>query len=201
MADVIDGLNLMSAFSRFVPALLVLVVVYALMLSSGKFGKNQFVNAVIALTMAAMVLMSDNISGLISFIAPWFVVLFMLILFMLIAFKSTGVTDSMILSVMKTKAYVSWTIVFIIIAIVAYGISQMFGQNLLTGENTPQIAQQNQNLEIIDYGADGVPVYGTTSTSTDDFDTNLENTLFHPAILGLALIGLIAAFTTFFMVK
>lgn len=200
MADMIDGLNLMGAFSRFIPALLVLVVVYAMMLASGKLGKNQFVNSMVAFSLAAMVLFNSNVSYLISFIAPWFVVLFVFILFMLVAFKSTGVSDSLILEAMKSRTYISWTIVFIAIAILLYGVGQLFGQGLLIGDSQPQI-QNTQELEIIDYSESGDPIYATTSTATDNFNTNLNNTLFHPSILGLGLIGLIAAFTVFFMTK
>ncbi len=198
-----DPLNLISsAIPRFMPALLVLVVVYAMMLSSGKLGKNQFINSIVAFALAAMVLVSENVSRLIGFISPWFVVLFVFVLFMLIAFKSTGVTDSMILDVIKSRNYIAWTIAFIAIGILLYGVSQMFGQDLLTGESpASQVSGQSQNNEIVDFMDDGTPIYTTTLTSTDDFDTNLNNTLFHPSILGLALIGLIATFTVFFMTK
>lgn len=193
MADIIDGLNLMNSFSRFVPALLVLVVVYALMLSSGKLGQNQFINSIVAFSLAAMVLFNQGISQVINLISPWFVVLFIFIIFILIAVKSTGISDNMIVEAMKNRSYIVWTIVFIAVGILLYGIGQMLGQQLLTGER-PVIIEP----EIVDYDAQGQPIY-STSTATDDFNTNLNNTIFHPAILGLGLIGLIAAFTVFFM--
>jgi hypothetical protein len=194
MADIIDGLNLMESFSRFIPALLVLVIVYAVMLSSGKLGKNQFINSMVAFSLAAMVLFNEGISKVINIISPWFVVLFIFVIFILIAVKSTGVTDSMIIEVIKGRNYIVWTIVFIAIGILLYGIGQMLGQDLLTGDK-PIVSTQ----EIVNYESDGTPIYSTTSTATDDFNTNFNNTIFHPAILGLGLIGLIAAFTVFFM--
>lgn len=200
MANIVDGLSLIDGFSRFIPALLVLVVVYAMMLSSGKLGSNQFINSVVAFALAAMVLLSDTASKLINFISPWFVILFVFILFILIAVKSTGITDSMIMGAIKERNYITWTIVFIAIGILLYGVGQIYGQDLLTGNS--QTATQTQDIvQIVDYTSDGTPIYSTTSTATNNFDTNYRNTIFHPSILGLALIGLIATFTVFFMTK
>jgi len=201
MADILDGLTLIDGFSRFIPALLVLVVTYAVMLASGKLGENQFINSMVAFALAAMVLLSPEASFIINFIAPWFVILFVFILFILIAFKSTGVTDSMIMSVMKSRGYIAWTIVFIGIAITLLGVGKIYGQGLLEGTGETTIPGESVQQEIVDFDVNGEPIYNTKSTATNNYEQNVNNTIFHPAILGLGLIGLIAAFTVFFMTK
>ena len=201
MADILDGLMLINGFSRFIPALLVLVVTYAVMLASGKLGENQFINSVVAFSLATMVLISPSASFIINFIAPWFVILFVFILFILIAFKSTGVTDSMILSVMKSRGYIAWTIVFIGVAITLLGVGKIYGQGLLEGKGITTTSDELVQQEIVDFDTNGEPIYDTKSTATNNYEQNFNNTIFHPAILGLGLIGLIAAFTVFFMTK
>jgi hypothetical protein len=198
MADLFAGMSISQHFYRFIPALLVLILVYALLDFTKALGKNQFVHALIAFCVAILFYFSDKATQVVSFMAPWFVVLFFFIIFVLIAFKAMGVSDSSILSAMANyKAIVWWVIaVAIIIAIIA--LSNVFGQDFLSGSPS-----YTANADGTYTAPDGTIVekLPAGSVASSNFNTNLTSTIFHPAILGFALIGLISSFSVYFMTR
>jgi len=198
MADLIAGLTLVEGLSRFIPALLVLLLMYGILQFTGALGKKPLIDVLISLCIAIMVLISGKVSSAISFMAPWFVVLFFFLIFVLIAFKAMGVQDSSIMAVLKEYKGISWIIVFIAIIIAAVGLGNVVGQQLL--DEQPGYSPNSDGSFT---SPEGVVVQQVPEGALvqNDYQNNLTTTLFHPQILGFALIGLIAAFTVHFMTK
>jgi len=200
MADLIAGLTLVEGFSRFVPALLVLLLLFAILQYTGALGKNLFVDVLVSLCVAVLVMISPKASYVLSFMAPWFVVLIFFIIFMLIAFKAMGVSDGQIMVAMSNYRGIAWTIIFIAIGIAAVGLGNAIGQQLLEGGGSSgDVYIPNQDGTYT--APDGSVVRDLPTGASTDFQNNLTSTLFHPTILGFALIGLIGAFTVFFMTR
>ena len=66
-------------FSIIFPALLVFVVVYALFEKLKILGENKSIHAIVAIVLAFMVLLIEDIANLINFISPWFVLMFIFV--------------------------------------------------------------------------------------------------------------------------
>ncbi len=173
MATPLD-IGLLEKFSVIFPFLFVLVIVYAI-LQYGKFlGSNKGIHALIALFLAIMTLFSSAVTDTINLMAPWFILLFVFILFVIIAFKIFGTSDSDIMSVLKDPSYN-----YIIWWIVAIGLIIALG-----------------SLTSVVWSAEsgGMPTYN--ESSAEGMGANaFWNTIFHPKILGMAVILLIAVFT------
>jgi len=177
MATFLD-IGFLEKFSVIFPFLLALVVIYGILSYSKLFGDNKTVHILIALFVSMMLLLSDSVRQIINLMAPWFVLLFLFMVFLIIIFKVIGVTDSEILSTVKDPKYqfVIWWFVAIAIVIAVGSLSSVTFKG-------------------------GVPA-GVTNTTSERSEASTEkgesafwNTLFHPKILGLALIFLIAVFT------
>lgn len=198
MADLIAGLDLVTAASRFIPALFVLIIVFAILSFTKAIGENQFVQAIVALCVAVLFLLSGKASAVIAEMVPWFVVLFVFIIFILIAFKAMGVSDSDIMSAMTNhRAIIMWVIAFSVL-IGALALGNVFGQSFL--EQQPGYSSYQANPDGTFTTPDGTIVDAPPATSAD-FHSNLTRTIFHPTILGFALLTLIATFTIYFMTK
>ncbi|MFT4303417.1 MAG: hypothetical protein ACMXYG_02555 [Candidatus Woesearchaeota archaeon] len=201
MADLIEGLALIDGLHRFMPALLVLLLLYAILEYSKALGKNPFVNVMISLVVASLVLVSEAASNILAFMAPWFIVMFFFIMFMLIAFKSMGINDGQIMNAMRENTGIVWTVIFVGIVIAAIGLGNVLGQQLLNFQPGVQSYQQNPDGTFTSPGGEIVAQLPEGATATSDFQNNLTRTLFHPKVLGFVLISLIAVFTVQFMTK
>ena len=67
--------GLINYFAIIFPALLVFAVVFALLEKTKIVGENKGINAIIAIVLAFMVMLSANVAEIINYMAPWFVVL------------------------------------------------------------------------------------------------------------------------------
>ncbi|MFT4343232.1 MAG: hypothetical protein ACMXYE_00625 [Candidatus Woesearchaeota archaeon] len=186
MADLVTGLALVEGFGRVIPALLVLLVVFALLETTKVMGKNHSINVLIALAVALLILLSGKAAMAIAIMTPWFVVLFFGVLFTIIGFKAIGFSDSAILGVFKEFKGIPWVLGFVAVIIIIISVGQVLGPDLLAfqGSGNETAAQPGQP------GAQG---------QSTDYTTNLVQTIFHPKVLSFALLGLIAAFTVLFM--
>jgi hypothetical protein len=197
MADLISGLSLIEGFSRFLPALLVLLVMYAVFEYTKVFGTNHTLNVLISFVISVIILLSEPISLALSTMAPWFVILIIFIVFVIVVFKSMGVSDSQIMSVFAEYKMVVWIIIFLCIGIGIVGLGNVFGQELLDSTqgyvlnaDGTYTTPEGSIVRELPKGVDG-----------GEYQSNVTSTLFHPTILSFVLIGLIAAFTVFFMTK
>ena len=190
----------MEGLGRFVPTLLVLVIVYAVLNFTKALGDNKIIEALVAVFIAALFLVSDTASNVIAFMAPWFVILFIFLIFTIIAFKAMGVTDAQIFGAMKSYRSISIWVISLSIIIGLLGIANTYGQGLLSRQ--PGYEQYTANPDGTFTSPEGDIVSSIPpGSATGSFRTNLTRTLFHPEILGFALIGLIASFSIYFMTR
>jgi ABC-type antimicrobial peptide transport system permease subunit len=200
MADLISGLTLIEGFSRFLPALLVLIIMYAILEYTGALGKNQFLNIMVSFVISLVVLLSEKVSNVLSFMAPWFVMLIIFLIFVIIVFKSIGVSDGQIMSVFNEYKLIVWFIIFFCLVIAIVALGNVFGQELLEGQPGQQTYKQNVDGT---YTAPDGSVVNVLPPGVDsnEYHSNLTSTLFHPTVLSFIVLGLISAFTIYFMTK
>ena len=172
---------LLGQFSIIFPFLLAWVIVFGVLSYTKSFGDNKGIHSIIALCLAFLFVLSKDAVQVINFASPWFVLFFIFIIFVIMAFKVFGATDSDIIGVMKNPEfrYISTIIAILSIIIIIASFSNVMGQRTLE-EGT-----EAETLETSDSG----------STATGDFSSNVMNTIFHPQVLGLLVILIIASLT------
>lgn len=204
-------------FSVIFTFLLVYALTFGLMESAKHFGKvpsSRGLNAMIALAIAVIVTATPQAVAFINFLVPWFLIMALVIFFILFGMRMfAGDADfsNAVMNPVKGGAR-NW-IIIIGVVIVIFGLGNAFGQDTLDkttgGQSIDDVQNQGDNtgLDGGDYTADdfiddtGVGNSGVegSEVATDDFDTNLANTLFNPKVLGLILIMLVGVFAIFFL--
>ena len=183
MATPMIELGFLNYFSPIFVFLLVFVIVYAIMQFTSFAGKNKILHALIGFLIAVVFLFSTSATTVVTFIAPWFTIMFIFIIFMLAAYKLFGATDDQIRGVISKNSTVQYFILALGIIIALFGLGSAFGQDLLGATQGISEAQDT-----------------TTATEAGDvasasYQQNLVATLFNPKILGMILLLVIAAFT------
>jgi hypothetical protein len=183
MATFLD-IGLLQEFSVIFPILLVFSLVFALLQRVKPLGDSMGINAVIAVTAAFMVLLSETLTQMINFMVPWFVVVFIFFLLLLLIFQIFGATEADFHTVVKDKA-VYWAVIGIALVILMAAIGQVLGQSI-----GPYLDEEGNSNTTISGGSD---------VATGDFETNVTATLFHPKVLGLMIIFAVAIFAIAFL--
>lgn len=182
MATPTLDVGLLQYFSPIFSFILIFTLVYAVLQFTKLLGNNKVVHATLALVVGAFFLFTPNASGVIMFITPWFTVLFIIIVFMLISFKIFGATDDQIRGVISNWGGLQWLIGIIGIVIIIAAFGNVFGQKFLGfTQGNQAVLPTNQNGEL--------------PTGTGDFEQNVAGVFFHPKILGMILILIIAGLT------
>jgi len=184
MATFFD-ITLLENFSLIFTFLLVFAIIYALLEMFKLLGDNKGIHAIVAISVALIMLISKNALQVINLAIPWFVILFVIAIFALIGYKLFNPGD--ISEVLKGNRTLTIWVVVIAAVIFIGALSQVYGQTIgpyLGGENTTESVSD-----------------GTGSTATGEFSQNLTATFFHPKVLGLIIIMLIAVFTVFFLAR
>jgi hypothetical protein len=180
MVTVLES-GLLEHFTIIFSLIFVIAIVYGIFQMGKVFGDNKGLHALIALIVGLLVIMVPDITSIISIMIPWFTLLFIFILFLLVAYKIFGATDSDILSVLKVDNVVIWVIIIVAIVIVIASFSSVYGQKMLektTGESG------NASGRV-----------STSDTGTTSYGSNVSATFFHPKVLGMIFILLVAVFT------
>jgi len=178
--------GLLNYFSIIFPALLVFVLVFALLQKIKILGESKSINALVAIALGFIVLLSESILSIINFAAPWFVVFFIFMVLLLVVFKLMGASDENIASVIRTDKVVQWVILAISLIIVVSALGHVYGQRLLP--YTTEEVNVTEDGEIV-------------STATTSFKTNVAAVFFHPKVLGLVFLFLVAMFTIALITK
>lgn len=152
-------------------------------------------HAIIALAMGFIVIYSKGVVNVIQTFTPWFTILILVIFFILFAVRMFGATDKDIgMELKKDGVIVTWIIIFTVI-ILLFSLGSGFGQKSLeegVGGTTVTTTGESMNVSTNGTGIGG-------STATPDFNQNLYNTLFHPKVLGLILVMLLAVIAMLFL--
>ncbi len=173
-------ISLIKGFSFIFPFLFVWSVVYGILESQKMFGERRELHAIIAFVTAMIVALTRPAVEIISTMTPWFIVLLMVFVLMIMFFKFFGIKDEEIASVFKSSEY-SWvTVTLVIVSLILFAASAgqvFFGAAVPTGE---------QITATVHGGGTGVAGIGEEA---------FLKTFFHPKVLGLMFIFIIAALT------
>lgn len=182
MATLLD----MGFFSHFAPIfafLLVFCIVFAILESKKILGDHRGINSLVAFCVASLFVLSGFAIRIVSLAAPYFVVLFIFVLFVVMSVTIFGFDLDRI---MKTVAspdynYILYFVVIFGLVIILIVLGQSFGQSLLSGPADAQAPAVNLS-------------YTGNVSSTNNYEQNLWNTVFHPKVLGLIFVLIIASF-------
>ncbi|MBI4144954.1 hypothetical protein HY493_02000 [Candidatus Woesearchaeota archaeon] len=177
MATPLD-IGLLQNFSIIFPFLLVLVFVYGVLSMTKIFGDNKGVYAFLAFILAVSTLFSPIAIKTINLMAPWFVLLFIFSIFLLIAYQTFGIKEESILKTITSKDHGDTFFYWVLFLVLAIGLGSL---SFVVSEERgfKALAEQNET--------------GAVQQGTEQ--TGFWQTLFHPKILGMILIMLIAVFT------
>ncbi len=177
MATPLD-VGLLQKFDVIFPFLFVLVIVYALLARTEWLKEKQAIAFMIAFVLAVMTLFSSIAVKTINRMAPWFILLIIFVVLLLLAYQALGVKEESILNIITGKTYGSTIAYWVLALMLIIGVGSLTSvvseekpfTELAAGENATVIAGQGEQV-------------------------GFWATLFHPKVLGLALILLIAMFT------
>lgn len=168
--------GLLKYFSGIFPMILVWALIYGLLSYVKPFGKNNAVYAIIGFVAGILVMFSQNAIDVINHMVPWFILFFILIMFLLMAYMFLGAKESDILTVLKgNQAIVYWLIIIFVVIFVA-----SLGKVFFTGDSAVSIETGEVNVTG-EVGEQGSGAFWAT--------------LFHPKVLGMIFVLLIAVFT------
>ena len=182
MASVLD-IGLIQYFDIVFPFLLIALLVYAVLQKTGIIGKSIAVNSVVAVCAAIIAILSDTVVQMITFITPWFVVVFIFFTLLLLVFQIMGAKDGDFELAVRDKA-VQWVIIGIGLVIIFAGFATVFGQNFLDMRDSGEV----------DSEIDEIDSEGSSSSESGNFDSNVTEIFFHPKVLGMIVLFGIAIF-------
>ncbi len=182
MATFLD-IGLLKSVSIIFPFLLVFVGVYAVLTKVPVLSKDKGINSIIALCVAALTLLSKDAVNVILIITPYFLLLMLIIFFVIFALQFASGEGVKIGLGQKWDTF-HWVIFIAVILILLYGLSAVFGPRLSEGPQGPTVTG----------GISGEgPLLQPPGSS--GFEAGAREILFHPKVLGAALLLLIATFT------
>lgn len=182
MATVLD-FGMLEYFSFIFPVILIFALVYALLHKTQFLGKSPAINAIVAIVIAFLMLLSDKAIELVNFVIPWFAVGIVFLILLIMILQMFGVKETHLFSIIKDKA-VYWTLLGVSVVILIAAFGSVFGQDLADAAN-----QQQRNETSV----------GERSTASGDFEQDMWAILFHPKVLGLIILFTIAVFATFLL--
>ena len=168
-------IGLLQRFEIIFPFLFVLVLIYAILSQTEWFKEKQAVAFLLAFTLAVMTLFSRIAVKTINRMAPWFVLLVVFGVFFILAYVSFGIKEKTITEVLTSTEH-GGTFAWWVIALML-----MIGIGSLTATVSEEVGFTKLPTEE---AAPGVPE-----------PVGFWATIFHPKVLGLALVLLIAMFT------
>jgi hypothetical protein len=181
MATILD-LGALKAFDKVFTFILVTVIIYAFLSKTDYFKNERRVfAAIIALVVGVLTLTSGLVIQTVNLMAPWFVLLVIFAMFMMLAFMMFGFSLDDVKKFIESGNFgvgnwIMWLVVIIGIGSLVYVWDQQAGFGELTQEGNVSAEQAAQ-----------AESYG------------FWQTLFHPKILGMALVMLVAFFTIKFL--
>lgn len=189
MATFLD-VGLFGYFSVIFPLLLVFLIVFAVLSKTEFFGKNKGVYSLIAFALAMMMLFTPGVIKVINVMAPWFVFLFMFSILFMVVLMVMGVKSDAIVDYMSGRWDVAHWFMLVIAIIVGIGaLASVYGGAFLPYTDS----DAGDGAVDTDVSVDSLET--GQSTSTGDFNANVARVIFHPKVLGLIFLLLIASFT------
>lgn len=192
MATFLD-ISILGHFVGIFTFLLVFVIVYGMLELFKMFGDgHRGLHAIIALAVAFIVIFSKGVVAVIQTFTPWFVILILVIFFILFAVRMFGATDKDIRDELTSGTTITTWIIIFTVVILLFSLGAGFGQDSLSSRGNTGTSATQTNTSTNATAEPG-------STATTNFNQNLYNTLFHPKVLGLILIMLLAVIAMLFL--
>lgn len=203
MATFLD-LALFEHMSSVFIFLFVFLIVYAFLSMTKIFkdvGGHNGIYAIIALVVAFMSSFSSGFVAVIMTMTPWFTVIIIFLFLVFFVVKMFSTDDKLLEGLIKQGA-VKWIMIIIFAIILLVSISNAFGQKVLEDTQGPTTVVESTPSETV-YTSDTTTTTTTTQSgvATNDFSTNMTQTLFHPKVLGMLLVVLIAFFTVLLLAR
>lgn len=176
MATVLD-VGLLGYFNVVFSFILVWTLVFALLQKTKVLGEKVGLNGLIAVAIAFLVSLSDNVVEMIRFMIPWFAIAIIFFVLLILIFMVFGAGEKDIFDYIKKDRSVGWVIIGIVLVIIGASFSNVFGQELLS--------------QAAGGGTADVAVGGV---ATGSFQQNIYATLFHPKVLGMIILFAVAIF-------
>lgn len=167
--------GLLQHFSFLFPVFFIFVVVYALLERYKLLGDNKGVHAMVALALAGILLFSKNALNIVTVISPWFIIFIVFMIFTFLLFMLFGVKEKEFLDTIKNNKLAHWSIIVVAIFMLAAAVGKTFFAS------APGDAS----------GLGQAFVQGTTAGVGE---AAFWLTLFHPKVLGVVFVLLIAMF-------
>lgn len=177
MATILD-LGLLNYFNVVFSFILVWALVFALLQKTKVLGEKAGLNGLVAVAVAFLVSLSDNVVEMIRFMIPWFAIAIIFFVLLILIFMVFGAGEKDIFGYIKNDRSVGWVIIGVVLVIVGASFSNVFGQELLS--------QAAEGGDTADVTAGGV--------ATGSFQQNIYATLFHPKVLGMIILFAVAIF-------
>ncbi len=178
MATPLD-VGLLQKFDVIFPFLFVLVIVYALLARTEWFKEKQGIAFLLAFILAVMTLFSSIAVKTINRMAPWFVLLVIFAILLLLAYQALGIQEKTILEVVTGPNYGGNIAFWVLALMLIIGIGSLTSVVSEEKQFTSLAAGENATSVVLGQGE----------------QVGFWATLFHPKVLGLALILMIAMFT------
>jgi len=170
-------ISALQQFSGIFPFLLVLVLIYAILTRTEWFKEKQGMAALIAVIAAIMTLFSGIAIKTINLMAPWFVLFVIFGVLLILAYMAFGIDKDTIFKTITGVEYGGAFGFWVLAIMLIIGVGSLFtvvneevGFRKLTAENGSAVERPSEEF-------------------------GFWQTLFHPKILGMLLVLLVAFFT------
>ena len=167
MATILD-IGILEYFTPIFVFLFIFAVLYAILDKTGLLGENKGLKSLVAFVLAMMFILTQNLMRLVTIMTPWFIILIVAAMFIIMFFLFVGAKPEQVAGVFTEKVTV-WVLLIVILIIFGYAITQVYGSGI---------------HDI--YG-------GGNATDYSGLNESIGKILFHPKMLGVLLILVIAA--------
>jgi len=178
--------ELLSKFSIIFSMIFVFAIVFGILQATNLLGKNRGINSIIALVTALMLLFAPNLAQVINVMVPWFVVFLIFIIFTYLIFRFMGASEGDMNFVLKRYKTVLYVVVTISVIIFLGALGKVFFSAETAGQ--------------YEFGSDERPTVGLNGTIVPGDvggppgEATFWATFFHPKVLGMIFLLLIAMF-------
>ncbi len=175
------GLGLIDKFSVVFLALMIFAITYGVLSVSNIFKGAKNLYGIIALGVTFLALINSDFVRMLLMILPWIAMMILFFFFMFFILHFLGMDTDLILTVMggEKKMSTLWWVFGALIFLVVWSLGSIMGQRYL--EQGPGVSDVTEISPAMN-----------ATTATNSFHQNLTNILFHPAVLGFAVILIIA---------
>lgn len=174
MASLLD-ISLLSHFSNVFVILFIFTALYAVLMFKKPFGDNKGINALLSASVAIIFIFSEDAIEVVKSTLPWYMIMVFVLIMVLIATVAFGASMPHVLT-----ANIGTWVLIIALFILALNVSLRLGQQAGPFLNNQSISER---------------VAGTGDVATGSYQQNLGATLFHPKVLALMLVIMVAVFS------